>query len=93
MTIRVLNPTNEIAIKTTSLATRPRTFSGTTVGIISNGKEGTKGFFDHLSRLLHDDLGVQDVVFKLKSNYSAPADESIIAEAANWDFAITGIGD
>jgi len=93
MTIKVLNPTNEIATESVSLAPRLAALSGTTVGIVSNGKEGTKGFFDNLTRLLYDDLGVEDVVLKVKSNFSAPAEDAIIAEAANWDFAITGIGD
>lgn len=93
MTIRVLNPTSEVGVQEVSLATRLGTLNGSTVGIISNGKEGTKGYFDHLTRLLSVELGVSDVVLKVKANYSAPAEPVIIAEAANWDFAITGIGD
>ena len=30
------------------------TLAGKTIGFISNGKEGTKGFFAHLERILRD---------------------------------------
>ena len=93
MTIRVLNPTSESDVEDLSLAPRLKQLSGTTVGIISNGKEGTKGYFEHLSRMLTLDLGVKEVVVMLKANYSAPAETAIIAEASSWDFAVTGIGD
>ena len=95
MTIKVLNPSSEVDVdvETVSLAQRLDTLSETTVGIISNGKEGTKGYFDHLTRMLYQELGVSDVVLMVKANYSAPAEQSIIAQASTWDFAITGIGD
>jgi len=47
---------------------------GKTVGFISNGKEGTKGFFVHLDRMLREELALPSVVSRVKSNYSAPAD-------------------
>ena len=80
MTLQVLDPTNETAPMTGQPALRPVSLSGITVGFISNGKEGTKGFFAHLDRMLRDELGVANVVFRTKSNYSAPADAPIIAE-------------
>ena len=66
---------------------------GKTVGFISNGKEGTKGFFSHLERMLREDLGVAEVVLRQKSNYSAPAETAIIEESRNWDATVTGLGD
>jgi hypothetical protein len=93
MTFLVLDPTNESAPPLGQFAPRPDSLLGKTVGFISNGKEGTKGFFGHLDRMLRDDLGVADVVFRTKSNYSAPADGYIVGEIANWDMVITGIGD
>jgi hypothetical protein len=93
MTFQVLDPTNESAPPLGELAKRPGSLRGKTVGFISNGKEGTKGFFAHLDRLLRDECGVADVVFRTKSNYSAPADGYIVGEIANWDMVVTGIGD
>jgi hypothetical protein len=93
MTFQVLDPTNESAPPLGQLAPRPGTLRGKTVGFISNGKEGTKGFFTHLDRLLREEFSVANVVFRTKSNYSAPADGYIVGEVANWDMVFTGIGD
>jgi len=37
--------------------------------------------------------GVAEVVRRIKSNYSAPADKYIVEEAENWDAVVAGIGD
>jgi hypothetical protein len=91
--IRVLDPTNEL--KTAGMAAAPRltSLAGKTVGLISNGKEGTKGYFAHLDRMLRDEFGVADVVWRTKSNYSAPADKHIVDEIARWHAVVTGVGD
>ena len=73
MTFRVLDPTAEKAPPAGRLAPRLDTLEGKTIGFISNGKEGTKGFFRHLDQMLREDYGVAKVVSRTKSNYSAPA--------------------
>jgi hypothetical protein len=93
MTIRLLNPTSEAVVETMQPAPRLTSLAGKTVGLISNGKEGTAGFFAHVDRLLRERYHVAQVVLRTKSNYSAPAEEEIIDEARNWDLAITGLGD
>ena len=93
MTIRVLNPTSESTVVALEPAPRLQSLEGKTVGLISNGKEGTAGFFAHVDRLLRERYGVAEVILRTKSNYSAPAEEEIIDEARNWDLAITGLGD
>ena len=93
MTIRVLDPTPEKTAPVGQLAPRLATLQGATIGFISNGKEGTKGFFGHLERVLRDDYGVASVVYRTKTNYSAPADAAIVAEIGQWDAVISGIGD
>ena len=93
MTIRVLNPTSESVVATGNPAPRLTSLKGKTVGLISNGKEGTAGFFAHVDRLLRERYQVAEVVLRTKSNYSAPAEDEIIDEAKNWDLAITGLGD
>lgn len=75
------------------MAPRLMSLAGKTVGFISNGKEGTKGFFAHLDRMLREELGVTEVVLRVKSNYSAPADPEIVDEIARWHAVVTGIGD
>jgi hypothetical protein len=93
MTIRVLDPTNERVAALGQRAPRLTSLRGKTVGIISNGKEGTKGYFAHLSQMLRDEHGAADVVVRIKSNYSAPADPHIADEIRNWHAVISGIGD
>ncbi len=93
MSFRVLDPTPEKAPPVGELAPRLDTLKGKTVGFISNGKEGTKGFFRHLEQMLKDDYGVAKVVMTTKSNYSAPADAPIAAQIKEWDAVVSGLGD
>ena len=93
MTFRVLDPTAGEAAQSGQRAPRLPTLKGKTVGFISNGKEGTKGYFTQLERMLRDDLGVADVIWRTKTNYSAPADAHIVDEARQWHAAVTGVGD
>jgi hypothetical protein len=93
MIIRVLDPTNEIKAAGAQPAVRPTTLEGKTIGIISNGKEGTKGYFAALDRQFRDVFGVADVVWRIKSNFSAPADASIVDEIKAWQAVVAGVGD
>jgi hypothetical protein len=93
MRFRVLDPTTETVPPRGQPAPRLTSLRGKTVGFISNGKEGTKGFFHHLETLLRRDHGVADVVLRTKSNYSAPADPPIVDEIKRWDAVVTGLGD
>ena len=93
MVLHVLDPTNEARPAIGSLAARPASLAGATVGIISNGKEGTDGFFTHLSQMLREQLGVAEVMRRVKSNYSAPADRDIVDEIRRWHAVVTGVGD
>ena len=93
MTLQVLDPSSEMAAELGNPAPRLASLQGKTVGLISIGKEGTVGFFSDLDRMLRDDFGVSDVIMRVKSNYSAPADPPIVAEIAQWDAVISGIGD
>jgi hypothetical protein len=93
MTFRVLDPTHENAAAGIKLAPRLPSLAGKTVGFISNGKEGTKGFFAELERGLREQLGVGEIVWRTKSNYSAPADTHIVDEIRRWQAVITGVGD
>jgi len=93
MTFDVLDPTHEGDAQDFSLAPRQASLEGLRVGIISNGKEGTKAFFSAFENELREHHAVADVVHRVKSNYSAPADAHILQEAGDWDVVIAGIGD
>jgi len=92
MGLQVLDPTNETIPPLGRHAPRLDSFAGKTIGMISNGKVGTKGFFAHLGAMLRDE-GAAAIEFRTKSNYSAPADPHIAAEIPKWDAVISGIGD
>ncbi len=91
--MRVLDPTFEEAALGFALPPRLEGLRGTTVGIISNGKEGTAHFFAHLERVLRERFAVAAVVQRVKGNLSAPAEREIMDEATGWDAAIAGVGD
>jgi hypothetical protein len=93
MILRVFDPTNERKPAGGQPASRPASLQGKTIGFISNGKEGTAGYFAHLDRMLREEFGVADIVFRRKSNYSAPADAHIVDEIKNWQAVVTGVGD
>jgi hypothetical protein len=93
MDLQVLDPTNETIPPRGQPAPRLTTLAGRTIGFISNGKEGSKGFFAHLETMLRTDFGVANVVTRVKSNFSAPADPHIAVEITAWDAVVTGIGD
>jgi hypothetical protein len=93
MSLQVLDPTNEAVPPLAQRATRLRSLAGATVGFVSNGKEGTKGFFAHLGHMLRTEFGVSEVIMREKSNYSAPANRDIVDEMARWHAVVTGIGD
>ena len=92
MSIEILDPTHEAGAPAFVLAPRLPSLAGKTVGIISNGKKGTRPFFDAVERELSGGHGAV-VVRRTKLNYSAPADPPILEEAADWDALIAGIGD
>jgi hypothetical protein len=93
MTLRVLDPTHEMRAAGGQPAARLASLAGKSVGFISNGKEGTKGYFAHLERLLREELGVADVVWRTKANYSAPAEPAIVDEIKRWHAVVAGVGD
>lgn len=91
--MRILDPTNEMKATGVMLAPRLASLDGKTVGIITNAKEGTRGYFTHLERILRDEMGAADVVWREKSNYSAPMDAHIVQELTNWHAVFAGVGD
>ena len=93
MILRVFDPTNEGRAIGGQPAARPTSLQGKTVGFISNGKEGTKGYFAHLDRMLREEFRVAEVVWRTKSNFSAPADAHIVDEIRKWHAVVTGVGD
>ena len=91
--MQILDPTYEEQPEDAATAPRPSSLRGATVGFISNGKAATRPFFDHLERLLREEWGVAEVVRRTKANYSAPAEDELMDEAAEWAAMFAGVGD
>ncbi|MEQ9124506.1 MAG: hypothetical protein RIM80_18285 [Alphaproteobacteria bacterium] len=92
MSITVLDPTYGGGAAAFQMAPRLADLGGRTIGVISNGKKGSGRLFAALSEALRA-AGAGEVVLRVKSNYSAPADAHIMEEAKGWQAAFTGIGD
>jgi hypothetical protein len=93
MTLVILDPTHEGESPDFAPASRLLSLDGATIGIISNGKKGTKPFFDVLEQEFVEKYGVATVVRRTKSNYSAPADAEFMDEAKQWHALVAGVGD
>ncbi len=93
MSIEILDPTHEAGSVEFSAADRLKSLEGATIGIISNGKKGTKTFFDAFEKELMQRHHVANVVRITKTNYSAPVDRALLDEAQKWNALVAGIGD
>jgi hypothetical protein len=93
MPIEFLDPTHEGDARGFALAPRVDSLAGKTVAVVSNGKKGTKPFFDALEKELRGRYRVAEVVRLTKANYSAPAEQGLLADAARWHVLVSGIGD
>ncbi|MDE0703931.1 MAG: hypothetical protein F4204_12730 [Rhodospirillaceae bacterium] len=91
--MQILDPSHEEGAEDFVPAGRLDALEGATVGVISNGKEGTSGFFAAFERELRQRYGVAQVVLRTKSNYSAPADAALMDEAKRWHALVAGVGD
>ena len=91
--MQILDPSHEEGAARFVRARRLTALDGVTVGVISNGKEGTRGFFSAFEKELRQRYGVAQVVLRTKSNYSAPADTALMDEAKRWHALVAGVGD
>ncbi|MEM9713853.1 MAG: hypothetical protein AAGA17_16660 [Actinomycetota bacterium] len=89
----VLTPTFDEDVTSFRAAPRLGSVSGTTIGIVSNGKHGTAPFFDALADELRSGHDVAEVVHVVKRNYSAPAGDEILDRTRRWNALVSGIGD
>lgn len=93
MPIEVLDPTYSDEASEFGPAPRRASLTGRTIGIISNGKQNTKPFFDAMEHELRAHHDVAEVVRVVKGNYSAPAAADIMDQAKRWHALVAGVGD
>lgn len=93
MAIKFLDPTYKELESYLRVAPRLKSLKGTVIAIISNGKRGTRPFFDFLESELRQHHSVAEIIRITKSNYSTPVDKSLLTDSDRWNGIISGIGD
>jgi hypothetical protein len=78
----------------TSLAPRPQSLRGLTVGLLDNGKPNGATVLRAIGRELQERYGVREVRMFRKGYFGTPVEESVIQQMLhNCDFAVAAIGD
>jgi hypothetical protein len=92
---RLLDPTGESERSTnTSLAPRPQTLKGLTVGLLDNTKPNGAVILRAVGRELQEKYGVREVRMFAKGYFGTPVEESVVQQMLhNCDFAVAAIGD
>jgi hypothetical protein len=92
---KVLDPTGGSERGTdTTLAPRPRSLDGLTIGLVDNGKPNGTVLLTEVAKQLQRSHGVRTWVIFNKSYFGTPVEESLVQQILNnCDFAVAGIGD
>jgi hypothetical protein len=92
---KILDPTGGSERSTdTTLAPRPRSLEGLTVGLVDNGKPNSTMLLTAVAKELQRAHGLRTWVIFNKSYFGTPVEESLIQQILNnCDFAVAAIGD
>jgi hypothetical protein len=78
----------------TSLAPRPQSLSGLTVGLLDNTKPNGAVLLRAVGRELQERYGVREARMFAKGYFGTPVEESVVQQMLhNCDFAVAAIGD
>ena len=91
----LLDPTGDSGRDTnTSLAPRPQSLKGLTVGLLDNTKPNGAVILKAVGRELRDKYGVREIRMFRKGYFGTPVEESVVNQMLhNCDFAVAAIGD
>lgn len=92
---RLLDPTGDSERATnTTLAPRPQSLKGLTVGLLDNTKPNGAVILRAVGRELQERYGVKEIRMFAKGYFGTPVEESVVQQMLhNCDFAVAGIGD
>lgn len=93
MSIRVLDPTAEVAADTANAPDRLASLQGRTIGLLDNGKIRVRELLDYMEALLRSQHGVGNVLRFKKPDASRPAPEGVIADMKQCDAIVSAVGD
>ncbi len=78
----------------TSLAARPSSLRGLTVGLLDNAKPNGATVLKAIGRELQERYGVREARMFVKGYFGTPVEENVIQRMLhNCDFAVAAIGD
>jgi hypothetical protein len=91
----LLDPTGEAGRDTnTTLAPRPQSLKGLTVGLLDNTKPNGAVILRAVGRELQEKYGVREIRMFQKGYFGTPVEESVVNQMLhNCDFAVAAIGD
>jgi hypothetical protein len=92
---KLLDPTGDDVRETdTTLAPRPASLGGLTVGLLENTKPNASVLLATVARELQRVHGVRTSIMFSKSYFGTPTEESLIQRILHsCDFALAGVGD
>ncbi|HYE92191.1 MAG TPA: hypothetical protein VEA38_14275 [Terriglobales bacterium] len=93
MTLRVLDPRQFAEGEALQPAPPVPSLENAVVGLLDNAKIGTRGFYDHVERILKSRYGVREVIRRRKPDSSRPAPEPVLGALSAADAIVSGIGD
>ena len=92
--IIVLDPTVGPMPVPASMAPRPSTLNGLTVGLLANGKRNADRLLDHVAGLLAERYQLNELVTWDKGNSSRPCPDELMREIVErCDVVLTATGD
>ena len=91
----LLDPTGDSERTTnTTLAARPQSLKGLTVGLLDNAKPNGAVILRAVGRELQERYGVREIRMFRKGYFGTPVEESVVQQMLhNCDFAVAAIGD
>jgi hypothetical protein len=90
----ILDPTGRAGSKQATLAPRPASLRGATVGLLENTKHNAALFLQDLGRRLVETEGAAGVVLHTKTAFALPVSGDLLDElTSKCDVVITGVGD
>lgn len=93
MSIRVLDPTAEVATATAGIPERLASLQGRTIGLLDNGKIRVRELLDYMEERLRSQHGVSNVLRFKKPDASRPAPAAVIADMKQCDAVVSAVGD
>ena len=92
--IKVLNPTIEPDTDRSSMAIRPESLDGATVGLLANGKRNSTELLRHIYDILKETNDITLGIEENKGNASRPCPGDLLSNVADsCDVVITASGD